>query len=200
MIKQDAALKLIKKTTILKSPPILETRSGGIFYIRFRIDNLRVYVLNSGHMNEANKQTIKKIEMHINKILFLKKKNFLKYDNIEFFPTEIHTVLVIKNKQATNATKIASELGVTKGGAVSQTISRLEKKGGVLIKTKDPYQKNELTLTFTKFGEGMMKHYNEHAERIIELHNRYLEKFSDAEQEVIQKFLSELDDVIDEIS
>ncbi len=83
-------------------------------------------------MNEANKQTIKKIEMHINKILFLKKKNFLKYDNIEFFPTEIHTVLVIKNKQATNATKIASELGVTKG-AVSQTISRLEKKG-VLIK------------------------------------------------------------------
>ena len=57
-------------------------------------------------------------------------------------------MIAISESRATNATKIADELGVTKG-AVSQTLTRLEKKG-VLVKTKDASNKNELSLQFTE--------------------------------------------------
>jgi DNA-binding MarR family transcriptional regulator len=46
-------------------------------------------------------------------------------------------------------------LQLTKG-AVSQTISRLCKKG-VLQKTKDPFQKNELTLCLTPLGQKALE-------------------------------------------
>ena len=60
-------------------------------------------------------------------------------------------MLAIKNGVNTNASGIAKQFGLTKG-AISQTLSRLEKKG-IINKTKDPYKKNELTLSLTNFGE-----------------------------------------------
>jgi DNA-binding MarR family transcriptional regulator len=67
----------------------------------------------------------------------------------------IHLILVM-SEQPTNATQMAQALHVTKG-AVSQTISRLKKKG-IIKKDKDPYLKNELTLMFTPTTQNQCDH------------------------------------------
>ena len=149
-------------------------------------------------MKTTNEMVIKSLQMFINKVLFLKKRSLFQFQGVKFYPSEIHLLLVIRDKNATNATKMAGELGVTKG-AVSQTLSRLEKKG-VLKKTKDPYKKNELTLRFTSFGSAAFKHYSTYAARLFKKHNRYLEHFTDKEKKVIQRFLTEAEKVLDEIA
>ena len=68
-------------------------------------------------------------------------------------------MLLVDEEQTINATKMAERLGVTKG-AISQTLSRLEKKG-VLHKIKDPYHKNELTASFTPLGQEALEQYRE---------------------------------------
>jgi DNA-binding MarR family transcriptional regulator len=141
---------------------------------------------------------MKSLQMFINKILFLKKRSLFQFQGVKFYPSEIHLLLIVRDKNATNATKMAGELGVTKG-AVSQTLSRLEKKG-VLKKTKDPYKKNELTLSFTTFGAAAFKHYSAHATRLLKKHNRYLDQFTDKEKAIVQRFLTEAEKVFDEIA
>lgn len=134
----------------------------------------------------------------INQILSLKKRSFFQFEGVEFYPSEVHLLLVIKEKSATNATKMAGELGITKG-AVSQTLSRLEKKG-VLTKTKDPYKKNELTINFTSFGAAAFKYYNTRITKLNKKHDRYLNSFSDKEKVVIERFLTHVEKMIEDIA
>lgn len=156
---------------------------------------LSSYTLN---MQSTNETVLMHLDRLVNKLLFLKKKPFFQFQGVKFYPSEIHLLLVVREKTATNATAIAKELGVTKG-AVSQTLSRLEKKG-VLTKTKDPYHKNELTLTFTPFGSSVFRHYGTHAAKLLKMHQRYLDHFSDEEKAVVQRFLIEAQKVFDELS
>ena len=133
----------------------------------------------------------------VNKILFLKRKSLFRFRGVEFFPSEVHLMLVIKEKIATNATRMAEELGVTKG-AVSQGLTRLEKKG-VLIKTKDPSNKNELTLTFTPFGTEVFRHYSQRAADLFDGPKGFLEQLTDVEKQAIQHFLVEVEKVFDRV-
>ena len=149
-------------------------------------------------MKRNNEMVLNDLQRFINKVLFLKKKSLFQFRGVKFYPSEIHLLLIIREKSATNATKMADELGVTKG-AVSQTLTRLEKKG-VLKKTKDPYKKNELTLSFTSFGTAAYKHYSSHAARILKKHNYYLKRFTDKEKKTIQRFLTEAEKILDEIA
>ena len=148
-------------------------------------------------MDHHTKELIEHLQQVINKILFLKKKRLFQFQDIMFYPSEIHVMLLINEQSATNATKMAEQLGVTKG-AVSQTLSRLERKS-VLTKTKDPYRKNELTLTFTPFGKKAFEHYSKHTGRLFKKHQRYLKTFSTAEKKVIQRFLVEVENVFDQV-
>jgi DNA-binding MarR family transcriptional regulator len=147
-------------------------------------------------MKTTNSTVIHHLERVINKILFLKKKNLFQFQGVKFYPSEVHVMLVMGEKRATNATRMAERLGVTKG-AVSQTLTRLEKKG-VLTKTKDPYNKNELTLTFTPFGAEAFQYYSARVAENLEKHDRHLEQFTDDEKAAIQRFLIEVDTVLDE--
>ena len=149
-------------------------------------------------MATTSENVLQQLDRVINKVLFMKKKSFFAFKGIKFYPSEIHLLLVIKEKTATNATAIAEELGVTKG-AVSQTLTRLESKG-VLTKTKDPYHKNELTLSFTPFGTAAFKHYRVQANRLLKKHERYLDRFTDQEKAVVERFLMEADSVLDELT
>ena len=81
-------------------------------------------------MNTMNEMIKGQLQRVINKILFMKKKSLFLFQGVELYPSEVHLMLLIKGERATNATKMAAQLGVTKG-AVSQTLSRLEKKGYV---------------------------------------------------------------------
>ena len=139
---------------------------------------------------------IEQFQRVINKILFIKRKDLFEFQGVRFYPSEIHLMIVLEEKCATNATKIGEQLGITKG-AVSQTLSRLEKKG-VLTKTKDPHNKNELTLNFTKLGTKVVKFYQR---RVSDMHKRqvrHLSKNTNKENIAIHKFLLECEDALNE--
>lgn len=107
-------------------------------------------------------------------------------------------MLVIKNDIDTNATEIAKQLGLTKG-AISQTLLRLEKKG-IILKTKDPYNKNELTLSLTGFGEKAYELCQSSQASFMEAHENYLAKLDSKEKEVILNFLLHMEKAIDDLN
>ena len=133
----------------------------------------------------------------INKIIFREKKNIFEYEGVKLFPSEIHVLLSIDDKQSTNATKLANKLDISKS-AVSQTISRLEKKG-VIIKDKDPYNKNELILSLTAFGDKAFAQYkNKQASNRLHF-NQYLNTLSKDDSKVIDHFLQKVRRMLDQL-
>ena len=129
----------------------------------------------------------------MDKLLFLDKRNIFQFRTIKLFASEIHLMLLVNQggERARNATRIAEHLGVTKG-AVSQTISRLEKKG-ILTKVKDPLMKNELCLAFTRSGERAVAQFLLLEDEMRKRHTALLKGFSQRDQDVILRFLSRLE-------
>ena len=127
----------------------------------------------------------------VNQLLFLKRKRVFSYEGVDFYPSEVHLMLVIRDRVATNATRIAGELGVTKG-AVSQSLSRLEEKG-VLTKSRDTEKKNELTLTFTPFGARALEHYRAHTKGVFDGPRAFLTGLTGEERRMIETFLEEVE-------
>ena len=121
----------------------------------------------------------------------------MQFKGTSLYPSEIHLLLVIKNDIDTNATEIAKQLGLTKG-AVSQTLSRLEKKG-IILKSKDPYNKNELSLSLTDFGREAYEVCQSTKMAFIEAHDDFLAKLNAKQKEVILNFLLHLEKTIDEV-
>lgn len=145
-------------------------------------------------MKTINEEIKEQIIQVINKTIFSEKKRIFKFKDVTLYPSEVHLMLVIKNKIDTNATEIAKQLGLTKG-AISQTISRLEKKG-IILKTKDPYNKNELTLSLTPLGKKAYKLCESIEASFIGAHDGYLAKLNSKEKEVIFNFLKHLEKAI----
>jgi DNA-binding MarR family transcriptional regulator len=140
----------------------------------------------------------RKIIQVLNKTILKEKKKIFKFKGISLYPSEVHLMLMIKNDIDTNATQIANQLGLTKG-AVSQTLSRLEKKG-VLLKTKDPYNKNELTLVLTRLGKQAYELCHAGQTAFLEAHDGYLKQLNAGEKEVVLNFLIHLEHAIDDLS
>ncbi len=146
------------------------------------------------NMEIKNESLVYQIERVINKFIFLEKKRKFSFKGIDLYPSEIHLMFLVKEKQATNATKMAEKLGVTKG-AVSQALSRLEKKK-ILIKTKDPYAKNELTVSFTPLGEQAVEEFWEMKNTLHKQYDYYLATLPDNECDIIQRFLTYLEELL----
>ena len=144
-------------------------------------------------METLNRAVFDQLQRVINKIIFLKKKDIFAFKGVKLYPSEIHLMMLVQESSAANATKMAERLGVTKG-AVSQTMSRLETKG-ILRKEKDPYNKNELTLTFTPLGAEAFAFYSKITAEIYQAHAACLERYSRDEKEVIQKFLRDVENI-----
>jgi DNA-binding MarR family transcriptional regulator len=138
-------------------------------------------------MELQNKAIVAQIFEFIDRILFSEKKTIFEIKGVKLYPSEIHLILFIYQGEDTNATRIAERLGVTKG-AISQTLTRLEKKG-ILHKIKDPYNKNELTVEFLPFGLEVLDYFLQKAGTLKQQYDDYLSTLSEAEREVIKKFL-----------
>ena len=148
-------------------------------------------------MENSQRDVVNQLFRLINQIIFLEKKNIFEYEGVKLFPSEIHVLLSIEDQQSSNATKLANKLGISKS-AVSQTISRLEKKG-VIIKNKDPYNKNELILTLTAFGDKAFARYkNRQASNRLHF-NQYLNTLSEDDSEVIHHFLRKVRGMLDQL-
>ena len=136
------------------------------------------------------KELVNKIFRSISKIVFLDRKRIINYKDLKLFPSEIHLLLFVYHIQNTNITKIAEHIGLTKG-AISQTLSRLNRKG-LIIKETDPYKKNQLYIQFTQKGEILMKHIIEVKNDMEDEYSKYQKTLSDKEKLVISNFLDKL--------
>lgn len=79
------------------------------------------------------------------------------YNGIELFPSEIHTLVFIKDNSELNLTDMARKLGVTKG-AIFKIIQKLEKKELLTRYKKSDNVKN----TYFKITEKGMAAYEGH--------------------------------------
>jgi DNA-binding MarR family transcriptional regulator len=148
-------------------------------------------------MNLQHTSLIAQIFRFINKILFIEKRTTFQYNDVKLYPSEIHLILFVHQGQDTNATRMAERLGVTKG-AVSQTLSRLEKKG-MLRKVKDPFNKNELTIEFTDLGKNVLDHYLRITAELHQQYDQYLSTLTDNERTIIRGFLSHAELIMDRV-
>ncbi len=134
-----------------------------------------------------NQNLVTKIFETISKLTSLERRRNIFYKDIKLYPSEIHLLLFMYHIQDKNITQIADHLGLTKG-AISQTLSRLNKKG-IIIKENEPSQKNQLHIQLTEKGKMLMDHVNEFRNFLeIEFLN-YLEAKSIVEKQVISDFL-----------
>jgi len=134
-----------------------------------------------------NVKLINKILETISKLTFLDKRRKITYKDIKLYPSEIHLLLFIYHIQDKNITKIADHLGLTKG-AISQTLSRLTKKG-IILKETEPLKKNQLHIKFTNIGKVLMEHVIEFRNSLETEFLNYLETKSDEEKQIISDFL-----------
>ena len=126
-----------------------------------------------------------------NKLIFLEKKSILHRGKLKLYPSEIHLLHVVSQNAEMNASEMANLLGITKG-AVSQTLARLEKKG-ILYKTKDPYNKNQLRVHFTPLGEAVQEQHRKFRGSIEKQYVEYFSTLSQEERVVIMGFLKKLE-------
>jgi DNA-binding MarR family transcriptional regulator len=120
--------------------------------------------------------------------LFIKMVN--KYNALEKVPvkfkkghnlyhSERHMIDNIGENSEMNITEFAESLGVTKG-AVSQVVSKLEKKG-IVKRNKKSGNEKEVILSLTKEGSELYKmHKKVNEESLLPLYNK-LKKHSDEE-------------------
>ena len=149
-------------------------------------------------MTLKHSDLIEKIFRFINKIVFIEKKTIFELENITLYPTEIHLMLFLHNEEDNNATRIAEKMGVTKG-AVSQTLSRLEKKG-ILRKTKDRYNRNELSTEFTKLGKEVLTRHLSAVNELQRKYDDYLKTLPDSDRQAIADFLDHADRIMEGIT
>jgi DNA-binding MarR family transcriptional regulator len=137
------------------------------------------------------------VERMIDHILYLEKGYSLDFAGGTLYPTEIHLLLVIARGQQGNATQMAERMGVTKG-AISQTLSRLERKG-MLIKSRDPASKNELNLALTPLGQKAAKSAKDAAGHVRQQYGKFLAGLDDDERDVIRRFLTTMNGIFENI-
>ncbi|MFX1420624.1 MAG: MarR family winged helix-turn-helix transcriptional regulator [Promethearchaeota archaeon] len=137
-----------------------------------------------------NQKLVNKILETISKLTFVERRRKITYKGIELYPSEIHLLLFVYHFQDKNLTKIADRLGLTKG-AISQTLSRLTKKG-IILKETEPFQKNQLHIQFTDKGKILMDHVNEFRGFLDTEFLSYLKTKTSGEKQLISDFLDTL--------
>ena len=145
-------------------------------------------------MRSSPKKIAGQVRRVINRLIFLEKRSVFKYGILRLYPSEIHLMQVLKETPDLNAGKIAQRLGIS-NGAVSQTLARLERKK-IIIKTKDPALKNELTVTFTESGRTAIQGFEMEQASAIEAFSGYLASLSINDRKVIESFLSHMEDLL----
>lgn len=133
----------------------------------------------------------------INRVVFLERRRRFVFEGTSLYPSEIHLMLETKGDQAVNATRMADRLGVTKG-AVSQTLTRLEKKG-IIEKTKDPGSRNELSVTLTPSGKRAYDRYRTMHDSVAARLQGVISGYAEHEQRLIERFLADLRRVIERL-
>ena len=146
--------------------------------------------LDTKHSMVSDKLLLNKIFQSISNLTSLDRKKIIHFEDLKLYPSEIHLLLFIFHIRDTNITRIAEFLGLTKG-AISQTLTRLAKKG-VIHKETEPHNKNQLHIRFTTRGEKLMKHVIEFRNSLEEKYLDYISTLSNEEKKIISHFLDKM--------
>ena len=111
-------------------------------------------------------------------------------EGIKLHPSELHLLLFLDARPGANASEIASRFNVTKG-AVSQTLSRLERKG-VLTKGRNPDSQTELILSLTRKGNRVMAEALRLKEAAEEKFDAHLSDLTEGERVAVGRFFQRL--------
>lgn len=141
-----------------------------------------------------DRELVAKILDSIALLVSLDKKRIVIHENEKLHPSEIQLLMFLYHVQDTNITAIAKEMGLTKG-AISQTLSRLQKKG-IISKEMYPEKKNELHVQFTDSGEQLMVQLNKSKKSIEGKYRRYIQTLSKKEKETISTFLDKMVSIV----
>jgi DNA-binding MarR family transcriptional regulator len=145
-------------------------------------------------MNSQPKKAAGQLRRVVNQLLFLEKRSVFQHKRLPLYPSEIHLMQVINQNPDLNAGKMAQKLGIS-NGAVSQTLTRLERKG-IILKTKDPALKNELTVTFTESGQAAIQGFEKQQAPALTFLNNYFKNLSASDQKAIENFLAHLEEFL----
>jgi DNA-binding MarR family transcriptional regulator len=121
----------------------------------------------------------------------LKKGPVFTHRGTDLYSSEIHLMKTVASHPDENASGVAKILGVTKG-AVSQTLSRLEKKG-IFDKEYDPSSKNELRIWLTPFGIKTLDAFHRQFACQWREFTEHIEGMPSDERKTISEFLARLD-------
>jgi DNA-binding MarR family transcriptional regulator len=128
----------------------------------------------------------------IDKVLLMKKNNTITIEKgLKLYPSEIHLILLIRNEQIGNYSSIVQNLEITKG-AVSQTISRLVKKG-IVEKIRSGSNNNDLTIRLTPLGLKVQIECKEIQASFMNQVSSYFISLSQNDREIIGKFLTHIE-------
>lgn len=141
-----------------------------------------------------DKELVAKILESIALLVSLDKKRVVIHKGENLHPSEVQLLIFLDHVQATNITAIAEKMGLTKG-AISQTLSRLEKKG-IISKKSFPEKKNELEVQFTESGKELLIHLNKGKKSIEGKYQRYIQTLSETEKQAISNFLDKLTSIM----
>ena len=120
----------------------------------------------------------------------LDKKRVIIFEGQKLHPSEIQLLMFLYHVQDTNITAIADKMDLTKG-AISQTLSRLQKKG-IISKEMFPEKKNELQVQFTEQGSLLMGLLNKGKVSLERKYLRYIKTLSAKEKQIIAEFLEKM--------
>jgi DNA-binding MarR family transcriptional regulator len=115
---------------------------------------------------------------------------------IPLYRKEIHTLQTIGRHPKINVTALAEYMGVTKG-AVSQTVTRLIKKG-MIRKQYAEASKKEVVLELTDLGRvGFQNHEKFHAE-MFDIARKYYGRQINTKLEMFKNVMSDFNAILDE--
>ncbi len=107
---------------------------------------------------------------------------------------EVHFLVALGPKDQPTMSEIANQLGVTQG-AVTQMVTRLEKKGYV-VRSKSSHDRRQTTVSLTEKGKALCaehiaydrQEYIKTSEKLIDYSNEELQKFIRYEQLIREIF------------
>ena len=152
--------------------------------------------MNNDKITRENIFEIFTLFLRVNKKFSEFEKNSIDIGSGEkLYPSEIHVIMAIGNKQGINVTEISKKFGITKG-AVSQVVNKLYSKDFVYKERNQDYGK-EILLFLTDKGHLAFEIQDKVHRDMEHEFIRYLESFSPEQVDSFIKILSRIEVYID---
>jgi len=119
--------------------------------------------------------------LHLYSVINRKPKDFGTGDLLRF--SEIHTIAMVGRHKEINMTRLAEQMGVTRG-AISQTIAKLAGKD--LIRREKTTNMKEVTLSLTQKGHTVLKGQESFQKEIFTFASALYSKASPADVELVR--------------